>query len=138
MAFTEADRVQIRKYLGFAAIYIQAEPLLENAISAVQAVTDPGGSRPDNTTELDIKSLLVKLQAVDAKLDDLDCLGTAQVGKIAIDPVRGQIAVRMRGRELVGRLANALALNGPIRDVFSPGAVRPMDMPQLEDGRRAF
>jgi len=138
MAFTEADRVQIRKYLGFAAIYLQAEPLLENAITAVQAVTDPGGTRPDNSTELEIKSIIVKLQAVDAKLDEIDCLGTAQTGKIIIDPVRGQMAVAMQGRRQVARLAFMLSLNGPLRDVYSAAPPANFDMPQLENGRRAY
>lgn len=137
MAFTEAERVQIRKYLGFAAIYLQAQPLLENAITAVQSIAE-GGSRPDSSTEDEIRRTLVKLQAVDTKLDELDCLGTVSVNKIVMDPIRARLAIAMQGRVLVGRLAYQLAINGPIHDVFSPGSVTPMDMPQLESGRRVY
>lgn len=116
--FTEINRVKIRKYLGFAAIFHQAEPRLENAIGAVQSVAD-GGNRPDNSTELFILDLLTQLDAIDQQLIDmLQCLGTNQVGKIATDNVRAYLVVQMRGRQVVGYLADALSTR-PIRDVFS-------------------
>lgn len=57
MAFSETDRTWIRRYVGYGAIFIQAEPRLENAITATQSVAD-GGARPDASTENNIKGLV--------------------------------------------------------------------------------
>lgn len=57
MAYSETDRTWIRRYCGFAAIFIQAEPRLENAIQATQSQAD-GGTRPDSSTENYIKGLI--------------------------------------------------------------------------------
>ena len=63
MAFAETDRVWIRHFLGFSATFVQAEPLLEGAITAVQSTAD-GGSRADATTENYIKSVVYGQAAV--------------------------------------------------------------------------
>src|SRR6185312_3737480 len=61
--YLEQDRVWIRHYVGFGAIYLQAEPRLESAITATQSIAD-GGSRPDSSTENYIKSLIYGAAAV--------------------------------------------------------------------------
>lgn len=119
MAFTEADRVQIRQYVGWTAIFKQAQPLLESAITTIQG--PPDGQAVDNSTELLVKSYLVQLQAVDTKLFNLDCLGTNQVGNIRQDNIRARMVVMQWGRVLVGRLCTVLSLEGPISDCFSAG-----------------
>jgi len=119
MAFTEADRVQIRKYLGFAAIYLQAEPRLEQAITAVQSTAD-GGTRPDSSTEDAIKAQLVILQSISASiLATLQCLGTLQVNKVETDNVRALAALRQQGWVEVGYLSDPLSTR-PVRNVFGP------------------
>lgn len=127
MAFTEADRVQIRQYVGWSAIFLQYYPLLESAITTIQTVAD-GGVRADNSTELLVKSLLVQLQAVDAKLANIDCLGTNQVGNIQQDNIRARMVVLQYGRMLVGRLCTVLSLEGPISDCFSSAPAGPVRM----------
>lgn len=57
MAYAELDRVYLRHFVGFGAIFMQAEPRLENAITATQSVAD-GGARPDSSTENFIKGLI--------------------------------------------------------------------------------
>jgi hypothetical protein len=57
------DRVYVRRYVGYGAIFLQAEPRLENAITATQSVAD-GGSRPDASTENNIKGMLYGVAAV--------------------------------------------------------------------------
>jgi len=126
MAFTEADRVQIRQYVGWTAIFLQAQPLLESAITTIQAKAD-GGNMVDNSTELLVKGLIIQLQAVDAKLFQIDCLGANQVGNIQQDNIRARMVVQQYGRMLVGRLCTVLSLEGPISDCFSslpPGPPR--------------
>lgn len=119
MAFTEAERVKIRKYLGFSAIYLQAEPRLENAITAVQSTAD-GGTRPDSSTETAIREQLGILDDITDKIAELrDCLGTAQVNKVQVDNVRALIALRQQAWIEVGYLSDPLATR-PVRNVFAP------------------
>src|ERR1035438_174575 len=66
MAYSELDRTYIRHFVGYGAIFLQAEPRLENAITATQSITDAisKGSRPDSSTENYLKSLLYGTAAV--------------------------------------------------------------------------
>jgi|SRR5579875_2166275 len=63
MAFSETDRTFIRHFLGFSAIFVQADLRLENAITACQSEAD-GGSRPDPSTENYIKGCIYGFAAV--------------------------------------------------------------------------
>jgi hypothetical protein len=64
VSYSETDRSWIRRYVGYGAIFLQAEPRLENAISATSASTDPGGARPDSSTENNIKGIIYGFAAV--------------------------------------------------------------------------
>ena len=57
MAWTEADRVAIRSYLGFADLFLQADPRLESAITSLQARVE-GGTRPDVSAEAQVRRWL--------------------------------------------------------------------------------
>jgi hypothetical protein len=129
MAFTEAQRVKIRRYLGAPALYLSAEPLLENAMSGVEL-------KPDS--EAEAIALLATLDTLDAKLLEVGCLQTVQVGNIQMDAIRAQAYVRQVARTYAGRLAVLFGLNGPIRDAFGPQEVGNISMPMQMDGRRAF
>ena len=118
MAFTESDRVSIRKYLGFAAIYQQADPELENAITAVQSIAD-GGTRPDSSTEDAILAYVVLLVAIDAEVESASgCLSTIKVDEVEMDPARGEAILLNRARRLVGHIGRALS-TAPRFDVYS-------------------
>lgn len=118
MAWTESDRVTIRHYLGFAAIYTQADPRLENALTAIQAVSD-GGTRPDNSSELQVRGWLADLILIETNLRNLWNKAMAlTVDELKVDPVRGMQMLRMEGRRLVTNLATILSTR-PRRDVFS-------------------
>ena len=129
MAFTEAQRVKIRQYLGAPALYLSEEPLLENAMSGVE-------QKPDS--EAAVIALLAQLDTLDAKLLQVGCLSTVQVGNIQMDAIRGLFYIRQTARIYAGRLAVLLGLNGPIRDAFSSQPVGDISMPMQMDGRRAF
>lgn len=133
MAFTELERIKIRKYLGAPEIYLDAEPLLENAMNAVQ-------SPPKATTanEDAVRALLVQLDTLDAKLLEVGCLSNVKVGNIEMDAIRGLYYVRQIARTYAGRLAVLFGLNGPIRDAFGSQPVGDISMPMQMDGRRAF
>lgn len=119
--FTEADRVQIRKYLGYGLLngfYSNVEA----KISSVQSIAD-GGSAVDDSTELYVKQLITKLQAIDSKLEQYWCYMESIMtdGKIKVDVARAMQALKMEGRRLVKRLAVVLSLNNPETDAFSGG-----------------
>lgn len=57
MSFSELDRSGVRWALGYSAIFVQADPSLEAALTAIQSTAD-GGSRPDSTEENFCKGVL--------------------------------------------------------------------------------
>lgn len=116
--FTEADRVQIRRWLGTSAMYASRDPILESAITAAQSNAD-GGSRPDNTTELAVKGWLTELGTIETKIKDLyDQMQAHKIDETTIDPLRGLAGLKQIGRMYVGHLSDALST--PVkRDVFS-------------------
>lgn len=119
MAWTEADRVKIRHYLGFAAIFHQADPRLESAITAVQSIAD-GGARPDDSTEQHIRGILGKLQTIENRLEALwEQMQAGVIDELSIDAARAAIMLRSEGRRLVHGIAAALSTS-PRRDIFSP------------------
>lgn len=147
MAYSETDRVYVRKFLGFSAIYLQGDPRLESALSATQSVAD-GGARPDSTTENAVKALLYG-QAAQTGTAGVTIGASPQAGPFAtpsrpglvnikqaidglmpitfvlraddndavIDPARGAAILRRMGRELVAELADVLS-TPPRADVF--------------------
>ncbi len=124
MSFTETDRTNVRHFLCFSAIFQQADPRLENAITAVQATSD-GGTRPDNSTELAIKATIVNLQAIEASL--LALWPQAQVtvvDEVKLDAYRGRALLCAEGRRLVRGLEAALGTHKR-GDIFGSGASNP-------------
>lgn len=106
MAFTEADRVQIRKYLGFADLYQQIDSRLESAINAVQSVAD-GGTRPTSDAENEVKGIIVELKDIDARVKALrdQQAATELVGEVRLDAARETHRLWSEGRVYVERLA---------------------------------
>lgn len=117
-AWTEAQRVPIRDALGFSPIFLQSDPRLETAISAVCAVAD-GGTRPDNSSQLEVIEIVDEIACIycDLKLARKS-LSVLQANKIKIDAARAIIMLRSEGRRLVTRLSALLSTN-PRRDIFS-------------------
>jgi hypothetical protein len=124
VAFTEAHRVQIRRWLGYSTLYLSADPSLEQNITAVQAVAD-GGSKPDASSELAVRSYLDSLEKLNLKLDELaiEEIEADTVDEVKIDAARGSLAVRSRMRLYVGHISDVLSVR-PRRDVLSPSHPR--------------
>lgn len=118
MSFAESDRVQIRRWLGYSAMYASRDPLLENAITAAQSTAD-GGSRPDASTETAIKAWLTQLATIETRWQSLyDEMEAHKVDELVVDPVRALAGLKQIGRMYVGNLSDALST--PVkRDVFS-------------------
>lgn len=119
MAFTEAERVQLRRWLGFPALYQQADPRLESAITAVQSVGD-GGSRPDNTTEVAVRGYLTTLAAYETRWADMrDAFEASRTGDIVTDHARAQAMLERSMRLYIGFIADVVDI-APRRDVLTP------------------
>jgi hypothetical protein len=116
MAFTEANRVAIRRWLGYPA---QRDNSFESAITNVQSVSD-GGAMVDSSTETEIKSWLTALDDIRAKIAALRT--QAQVAGVGqkeaeLDTIRGIFSLATEGRMLIGFIADAVGYR-PRRDVF--------------------
>ncbi len=92
MSFSELDRTYIRRFVGFGAIFVQAEPRLENAITAVQSTAD-GGTRPDASTENQIKAYVYGSAAV-AGVAGVTPGGASTTGSTFVQPaLRGLLQI---------------------------------------------
>lgn len=122
--FVESERVSIRRYLGFSRFYLTEDPRLESAITGVQQVSD-GGTFPDTSTEVAIRSMLVSLATIETQMDE--CAANAMVLKDNATYVdygyRLQLAMK-RGRLYIGAISDALQCS-PRRDYFSSVRPRP-------------
>ncbi len=124
MAFIESDRVALRHFLGFSAIFLQADSRLESAISSVQSIAD-GGTRPTNDTELAIKAMVVNLFALEKQMMCLWAQASvSKADEITIDAYRGRQMLCAEGRRLVRGLEVALATRRR-GDVFGQGHSHP-------------
>lgn len=132
MAFSEADRVKIRIYLGFGSLYLQVDPRLENAITAIQSTAD-GGTRPTSDAEMAAKATIVELVDIDARIKALreQQAATELVGEMRLDAAREAQRLRQEGRTLVHRLARMLD-TFPRADAFGPAPI----LTASQDARR--
>jgi hypothetical protein len=158
MAFLELDRSYVRHFVGYGAIFLQAEPRLENALTAMQSQAD-GGSRPDSTAENVVKGLIYGVSAVagvqvipggttqttafaqpaqqgllslEAKLQtmwDFTFALKADSGEAQIDTARGMMQLRQEGRRLCHAMARMMGMRGVRVDVFSASPIIKDDDP---------
>lgn len=127
MAYTEPQRVEIRKWLGFSGIYFQN---LELAITASQSTAD-GGVLSDSTTETSVVSWLAELALIETAEKDLRCQAQVLGANAAkIDVARGQMVLRKEARKFIGHIADALNVK-PIRDVMTAPEVGSVDVDGL-------
>lgn len=150
--YSELDRSWIRWALGYSAIFIDADPSLENAITASQAIIDKG-ARPDSNAENFCKGCLYGFAAVSgpagvtagptsqdivfaqparrglltvwATIDQLDAYGGAvkvDGGEAEVDGFREMVRLRREGRRLVHSLSRMLSTS-IVADIFGSGEV---------------
>jgi len=118
-SYLESDRVSVREYLGFSSLFLQADPRLESAITASQAIAD-GGTRPDNSLQLRVLTIVAALQAIDAAIDNLLIQqGTMELAEAKLNSYREMIRLKARGRIYVHRLARVFDTL-PRADCFGP------------------
>lgn len=121
-AFTDDQRAQVRKYLGYSRLFINSNPILESAMTAVEQLND-GGS-----TFTAIVNVLVQLAAVEAQISSnmltMIAGGSAIDGELTYDPIRGDYSLRRVGQALINQIAIPLATS-PVVSYFFPMRVDP-------------
>lgn len=113
MAFTDAQKAQIRRYLGYPDVYRQANPRLESALNLV-------GDRPDSKAL--IEADLAALMTLETKLTAAQAYGgLKRVDDIEFYPNAAQTkSLRDEGRRVVGRISITMGV-APAADVFGAG-----------------
>jgi hypothetical protein len=132
--FSESQRVQIRRYLGYSRLNLAMDPRLESVLTTVQSVAD-GGSFPDSSTEDLIVATLASLVSLESKMVLLwDQAQAVDADGLKIEVPRAMIMLRMEGRRLIGIISDTLEVK-PKRDVFSSPGLRPMDATYVASDR---
>lgn len=118
MAFTTAQAISIRRYLGSGNLFQNQDPRIEAAIIAVQSIAD-GGAQVDSTLETAIVTMLASLATLETRLEELwKRFAANSIDELRLDSVRARAALLSEGRRLVGVLSDYLVVS-PRRDVFS-------------------
>lgn len=120
-AWTDAERAQIREYIGYSAQFHQFDPTVENAITAVQAVAD-GGVLATSDTQTLIRSYMSQLASIDSQITNLLPLAfvnDAGDEKVNVKPMHAVRFLEQQGRKLITRLCIPLGLEGPRKDYYS-------------------
>lgn len=104
MALTNAQKVAIRKWLGYSGRYFQTDTVLEQAMAAIA----------DPDLEAEIATLLAELATVDARRATVrDTGGLKQVDEVVFQDgsISSLRAVLEEGSMLVARLAAMLGVD---------------------------
>lgn len=120
MAFSEAQRVQIRMYLGYTGVYTDTFYKLEGAITSIQSSSD-GGRMPDDSTEQLVVGAMAELVSISASIKKLrSTLHVEKVGAegLELDTGKALRNLRVQGREQIGILSDVLTVP-VLRDFFS-------------------
>lgn len=123
MAFTLAEMTSIRDYLGWTARFTQFDSALERAFAFVGSLSSGG----DPSIENQIRTLLVKVQGIEANIDTAmqrfaaDAVGTIKLNRREIQQYAD------RGQAYIGRIARLLGVD-------AKGYAFKADMPKFTAG----
>lgn len=112
MAFTEAQRVQIRLFLGWPARYFQEESALEQSMNGIE-------NEPDTVASVVV--ILARIADIDAKVTA--CYTRIKALKVGGIGLTGQLelgALRSEGMRVTSHLASTLGIE--IRNDYWTGA----------------
>lgn len=116
MAFNNAEKVQIRRWVGGDMFYVYSRQRLESAITTVETGLDDGGETENYIRDV----LLVRLAAVFAELTALENkLMALDADEVKVDPVRATDAICRIGRIYSTQLAHALGFSAVLRDPWA-------------------
>lgn len=113
MAFSEADRVEIRRYMGLSSLYLKNNSRFEDAISLIQGPAD-GGAMADNSTELKVKAALAEIALIELELKNSRIqfsVNKAGSDDIELSPGRGVFLLKSEARRHVRYIANTIGVD---------------------------
>lgn len=102
MAFTDTQKAQIRRWLGWSGRYFQTDSQLEQALLAIAA-----------ETQLLVEAEITNLTTIDAALSSSSLrthFKAEQVGSITLQGADELELLRSQGRQAVGRIAAMLGV----------------------------
>ena len=113
MAFTESQRVEIRRYLGHQALFRQTDSKLERSMNAVDTYAE---------TETSVEARLAELAAIETKVTACySRLKALKVGAIEL-PGRGELlGLLSEGRRITRELAVVFGVDVLEGAVFGGG-----------------
>lgn len=111
MAFTNAEKTKIRRYLGFSELDRQIDMRLESQLVALPV------NNPD--AEADVRTVLGLLAQIDAKIMSaaLTRLDATRVENIELLGPAQLVALRAQGRMLIGQIGITFDVL-PLRDYY--------------------
>ncbi len=102
MAFSDAQKAQIRRYLGFPDVFRYANTRLESAMDVV-------GGRPEVQSQ--VESDLAAITQIESDLlSALPSAGIKKVDEVEFFERGQQQALRQEGRRLCGRLSTTMGV----------------------------
>jgi hypothetical protein len=117
--------VKVRRWLGAPAIYHQADPRLETALTSIQSAAD-GGTRPDNSTETAIRGYITTLETLEAQRTALvPVMVVGRQDDSTVDALRAKAGIENLMRQQIGHICDALSMRGPYRDVLTSVRANP-------------
>lgn len=121
-AWTETEKVKIRKYLGFPSLFFQQVPRLEAAIRAVQSQAD-GGALLTSDTQEELRRVLTRLDLIDTQRIRLENLFFVKqsdgMDKAEIQPRQAYVMLERTGRQLISQLSRTLGFQRLPSDYYS-------------------
>lgn len=111
MALSEAQRVQIRHYLGWSERFHQTWPRLEQAMNAIDSLSDPAAQTNIETILTDLDTIEDALRTTHSRLKAM------KVGSIVLPGDNEVRALNREGRRKAGQLASRLGVEVE-HDVF--------------------
>jgi len=118
MAFTNAQRADIRAYLGYSKLFESANSILENAMTTIDNLQDSGATQARMVNVLTQLNNLDTLIATNQNL----MLATEVVNEVSFDAIRADAGYRRIGRALISQLCIPLSMR-PASDYYSPTAI---------------
>lgn len=114
MAFTESQRVEIRRYLGYQALFRQTDSMLERSMNAVDTYAE---------TETSVEARLAELAALEANVTACySRLKALKVGAIEL-PGHGELSgLLSEGRRITKALAVVFGVDVLEGAVFGGGS----------------
>jgi hypothetical protein len=120
--FSEAQKNDIRRWMGASHIFTQMWPKLENAMTMIYATSD-NGSQIDDSAVILVQGWLTQLDTLEqAELNLSIQMAIVEAGtdKVKLDAAgNGLYGLRKIMRRYIGHMSDIFSCK-PLRDVFEP------------------